>query len=144
MSQVDFNFQNFRLLAVLVIILSNSLFSKVISYLLMSRQNCKCLMVNCLVFLLKIPSCIPDLLYINAIDLTLNGFCQNRGQGFSMGGKPKPCKLVSSMYLAHIVTQTMCYLLHTVQIKKYILLQNLLKFRFSKKATKILQNLPAV
>ena len=48
--------------------------------------------------------------YINAIDLTLNGFCQNRGQGFSMGGKPKPCKLVSSMYLAHIVTQTMCYL----------------------------------
>jgi hypothetical protein len=60
-----------------------------------------------------------DLLYINAIDLTLNGFCQNRGQGFSMGGKPKPCKLVSSMYLAHIVTQTMCYLLHTVQIKKY-------------------------
>ena len=68
------------------------------------------LMVNCLVFLLKIPNCIPDLLYINAIDLTLNGFCQNRGQGFSMGGKPKPCKLVSSMYLAHIVTQTMCYL----------------------------------
>ena len=53
MSQVDFNFQNFRLLAVLVIILSNSIFSKVISYLLMSRQNCKCLMVNCLVFLLK-------------------------------------------------------------------------------------------
>ena len=53
MSQVDFNFQNFRLLAVLVIILSNSIFSKVISYLLMSRQNCKSLMVNCLVFLLK-------------------------------------------------------------------------------------------
>jgi hypothetical protein len=106
-------------LPVFVIILSYSIFSKVISYLLMSRQNCKCLMVNCLVFLLKIPSCTQDLLYINAIDLTLNRFCQNRGQGFSMGGKPKPCKLVSSMYLAHIVTQTMCYLLHTVQITKY-------------------------
>ena len=113
MSQVDFNFQNFRLLAVLVIILSNSIFSKVISYLLMSRQNCKCLMVNCLVFLLKIPSCTQDLLYINAIDLTLNGFCQNRGQGFSMGGKPKPCKLVSSMYPRSHANNVLP--LHTVQ-----------------------------
>ena len=67
-------------------------------------QNCKSLMVNCL---LKIPS------YINAIDLTLNGFCQNRGQGFSMGGKPKPCKLVSSMYPRSHANNVLP--LHTVQ-----------------------------